>query len=171
MEIGNNAIDIVNVLKRISKLVDDYEDLQEYDTIYYPFFDSALESVAEPTVYMVNNILEVMAILDFIESPIFETGKLVFDDESEKYTIDGTHYIVNYNHIIEFWDTDSKSYKLARVAYHIKHRYVAVTLDNVPRMILLDGLKVRYRGVSKIKNVMCTSFLPTIGNKENGEEN
>lgn len=159
MEVGNNAIDIVSILKRISKLVDDYEDLQEYDTIYYPFFDASLSSAAEPVTYMVNKILEIIAILDFIESPVIEEGRLVWDVEEEKYFIDGTLYSYSYNHIIEFWDTSVKSYRLAKIAYHIKNRYVAVTLDNVNRMILLDGLKVRYRGISKIKDVMCTSSL------------
>lgn len=160
METNNrNTIDIVNALKRISKLVDDYEDLQQYDTIHYPFFDSSLSFAAEPTTYMVNNILEVIAILDFIESPVIAEGRLVFEDEEEKYTIDGTHYSYSYNHIIEFWDTDVKSFKLAKVAYHIKHKYVAVTLDNVHRMILLDNLKVRYRGIIKIKDIQYTSLL------------
>lgn len=166
MEISSrNAIDIVSILKRISNLVDDYEDLQQYDMITYPFFDSSLASAAEPVTYMVNKILEIIAILDFIESPIFETGKLVWDDEEEKYTVDGTHYTVNYNHIIEFFDNTSKSFRLAKIAYHLKHRYVAVTLDNVHSMVLLDGLKVRYRGISKIKDVMCSSGLPHDGLK------
>lgn len=167
MEISNNnnAIDIVSILKRISSLVDEYEDLQEYDMIHYPFFDSALVSVAEPVTYMVNKILEIIAILDFIESPVIAEGRLVWDEESEKYTIDGTHYSYSYNHLVEFWDNDLKSFKLAKVAYHIKHKYVAVTLDNVHRMVLLEGLKVRYRGISKIKDVMCSSGLPHDGLK------
>lgn len=161
METNNrNTIDIVSALKRISQLVDDYEDLQQYDTIYYPFFDSSLSSAAEPTACMVNKILEIIAILDFIESPIIEEGKLIYNEEEEKYTIEGTYYSYSYNEIIEFWDSTSKSFKLAKVAYHLKHRYVAVTLDNVHRMVLLDDLKVRYRGVSKIKDVMCSSSLP-----------
>lgn len=81
MEISNrNAIDIVSVLKRISKLVNDYEDLQQYDMITFPFFDTSPESAAEPTVYMVNKILEIIAILDFIESPVIAEGRLVFED-------------------------------------------------------------------------------------------
>lgn len=159
MKIEKNAIDIVSILKRISKLVDEYEDLQEYDTIYYPFFDTSLSSAAEPTTYMVNKIFEIIAILDFIESPILEEGRLVWDDESEKYNIDGTHYCYGYNHIVEFWDSNAKSYRFARIAYNLKHKYVAVTLDNVHRMVLLDGLKVRYRGVSKIKDIQFSSVL------------
>lgn len=161
MEISNrNAIDIVTILKRISSLADDCEDLQQYDMITYPFFDSALESAAESTAYMVNKILEIIAILDFIESPVIEEGRLVFNSEEEKYTIEGTHYSYSYNHLVEFWDNDLKSFKLAKIAYHIKHKYVAVTLDNVHRMVLLDDLKVRYRGVSKIRDVVCSSSLP-----------
>lgn len=167
MEISSrNAIDIVSILKRISNLVDDYEDLQQYDMITYPIYDSALESAAEPTAYMVNKILEIIIILDFIESPVIEEGRLVWDDEGEKYTIDGTHYCYGYNHIVEFWDSNVKSYRLAKIAYSLKYKYVAVTLDNVHRMVLLDGLKVRYRGITKIKEVMCSSFLP----ESDGEE-
>lgn len=160
MEINNRTtIDIMTILKRLSKLVDDYEDLQQYDTIHYPFFDTSLVSAAEPVTYMVNKILEIIAILDFIESPVIEEGRLVWDEEEEKYSIDGTYYSYSYNHIIEFWENDLKSFKLAKVAYHLKHKYVAVTLDNVHRMVLLDGLKIRYRGVTKIKQVLCSSSL------------
>lgn len=168
MEISNNnnAIDIVTILKRLSSLVDDYEDLQQYDTIHYPFFNSSLSSAVEPVTYMVNNILEIIAILDFIESPVIAEGSLVWDSESEKYTIEGTYYSYSYNHLVEFWDSNVKSYRLAKIAYSLKHKYVAVTLDNVHRMVLLDGLKVRYRGITKIKDVMCSSFLP----ESDGEE-
>lgn len=154
-----NGIEIEEVLEKINSIAYEIESLLDYDLITYPFFDSDLKTKAEPTTFMVNQLLTVYAVLEFIESPILEVGRLVFDNESEKYTIEGTHYSYSYNHLVEFWDSNVKSFKLAKIAYHIKNRYVAVTLDNMNRMILLDGLKVRYRGISKIKDVMCTSSL------------
>lgn len=157
---SRRRIGIEKVLEHIEAIADKIEPLQDYDLIMYPFFDSELESKIEPTTYMVNQLLEIYSVLEFIESPILHISRLVFDEEEEKYYVDGTHYYSDYNSIIEFWDSDVKSYKLAKVAYHLKHRFVAVTLDNVHRMVLLDGLKVRYRGITKIKDIEYSSVLP-----------
>jgi hypothetical protein len=119
-------------LKRINESADEFE--YDYDNVEDRFKNNMARKIA-------NHTDELLYLAEWLAKPVVKEGRLVKDNSTGRYEIEGTDFYFTSGSTIEIWDIEDECYVKTRIE-HTAGDYYAYAFG--PE-IKLEGLKARIR--------------------------